>query len=150
MGQTPSHAHLTLTMYLFYWTSKNHPRTPMPSIGMSPNISSVLSMSSIHNSPDLHQTEGPMTEVTPLQCTSTCIATIPIGSDPRAFPPHLVCPTFIVNTLWANGRRSPTWVSDHIPLSGSTQHIYGAFESTQPLEAGDTMHAVACSGAIHI
>jgi len=39
-----------------------------------------------------------------------------IGSDLGAFAHNQVHPTFIVNTLWAIGRRSPTWVSDRITL----------------------------------
>jgi len=44
---------------------------------------------------------------------------IPTGTNPGAFAHHWIHPTFIIDTIWATGRRSPTWVPLCLPYRGA-------------------------------
>src|SRR5882724_5452199 len=153
MGRTPAHARHTQTSYALYWSSRNHPRTPMPPISVRGNEPDHPFLGERITCPPQSWPSSngrSPNRGNPFQCPSTCIASVTFGTNWGVFPGHWIRPSIFIDTLRVTHEGASPWVPDHISLSRGTQHIYGTVEQDDPLTFGDAMHTIAPAGIIHI
>src|SRR5882724_5982448 len=122
MGRTPAHACHTQTSYALYWSSRDHPGTPMPPISVRGNEPDhpLLGECITHPTQSWPSSDGrPPNRGDSFQRPSTCIASVTLGTDWGVFPVHRIWSAILVDTLRVAHEGAPPGYPTASPSHGA-------------------------------